>query len=278
MPPHRIPNFVEKATRAGVVRVFIGLENINPDNLLAAGKKQNHIREYRQMLQMWKRHGAMIWTGYIIGFPNDTLDSVLRDIDVIKKELPIDILDLFMLTPLPGSADHLELLTKGAWMDPDMNKYDLHHRVAHHPVMADDEWEQAYVQSWKRFYTPEHMKTVVRRAAACDSSVHDTGFELMWFFITVHYEGVHPLDGGFFRLKFRRDRRPTLPRESALAFYPRYLAEIAVKTVKSAYWLAWMALFATSAERKASRRSYSDLALKSAADDDREELGLLAAR
>jgi hypothetical protein len=63
-----------------------------------------------------------------------------------------------------------------------------------------------------------------------------------------------------------------------LAFYPRYLAEIAVKTVKSAYWLAWMALFATSAERKARRQSYSDLALKSAADDDREELGLLAAR
>src|SRR5262249_18503987 len=36
---HRIPNFVEKAARAGVKRVFIGLENINPDNLLAAKKK-----------------------------------------------------------------------------------------------------------------------------------------------------------------------------------------------------------------------------------------------
>src|SRR5581483_7619993 len=28
---HKIPNFIEKATRAGVRRVFIGLENINPD-------------------------------------------------------------------------------------------------------------------------------------------------------------------------------------------------------------------------------------------------------
>ena len=32
---HKIPNFVEKAKRAGVTRVFIGLENINPDNLAA---------------------------------------------------------------------------------------------------------------------------------------------------------------------------------------------------------------------------------------------------
>ena len=37
---HRIPNFIEKATRAGARRVFIGLENINPDNLLGAKKNQ----------------------------------------------------------------------------------------------------------------------------------------------------------------------------------------------------------------------------------------------
>ncbi|MBV8778585.1 MAG: radical SAM protein, partial [Alphaproteobacteria bacterium] len=42
---YRIPNFVEKAARAGCARVFIGLENINPDNLLAAKKKQNRVHE-----------------------------------------------------------------------------------------------------------------------------------------------------------------------------------------------------------------------------------------
>ena len=31
---HRIPNFIEKAGRAGAKRVFIGLENISPDNLI----------------------------------------------------------------------------------------------------------------------------------------------------------------------------------------------------------------------------------------------------
>ena len=30
---HKLPNFIEKCARAGVRRVFIGLENINPDNL-----------------------------------------------------------------------------------------------------------------------------------------------------------------------------------------------------------------------------------------------------
>ncbi len=38
---HKTPRFVEKAKRAGVTRVFIGLENINPDNPSAARKRQN---------------------------------------------------------------------------------------------------------------------------------------------------------------------------------------------------------------------------------------------
>jgi hypothetical protein len=40
---HKIPNFMEKAKRAGVNKVFIGLENINPDNLATAKKRQNKI-------------------------------------------------------------------------------------------------------------------------------------------------------------------------------------------------------------------------------------------
>ena len=52
---HKIPNFIEKSKRAGVTRVFIGLENINPANLIAAKKRQNKITEYRKMLLAWKR-------------------------------------------------------------------------------------------------------------------------------------------------------------------------------------------------------------------------------
>jgi hypothetical protein len=89
---HRIENFIEKACRAGVNRVFIGLENINPDNLLAAKKKQNRITEYREMLLAWRANGATTYAGYIIGFPGDTKEAVLRDVEIIKNELPLDLL------------------------------------------------------------------------------------------------------------------------------------------------------------------------------------------
>ena len=66
---HKIPGFVEKAVRAGCTRVFLGLENINPENLAAARQRQNQVGEYRAMLQAWRSHGVITYAGYILGFP-----------------------------------------------------------------------------------------------------------------------------------------------------------------------------------------------------------------
>src|SRR5262245_46508394 len=145
---HKLPNFVAKAARAGVTRVFIGLENINPANLMAAKKRQNKITEYRAMLLAWKNAGVITFAGYILGFPGDTPQSIREDIEIIKNELPLDILEFFFLTPLPGSEDHKVLWQKGVWMDPDMNKYDLEHVVTAHPRMTQEEWEGIYNAAW----------------------------------------------------------------------------------------------------------------------------------
>jgi hypothetical protein len=134
------------------------------------------------------------------------------------------------LTPLPGSEDHKTMLAKGVWMDPDINKYDLNHRVSHHGKMSDREWEEAYRAAWHAFYTPEHVRTILRRTAAHPLGRPKTTLStILWFLLMILYEGVHPLEGGAFRLKFRRDRRPGLPVESRFVFYPRYLYEILVK-------------------------------------------------
>lgn len=273
---HRIENFIEKATRAGVNRVFIGLENINPDNLLAAKKRQNKITEYREMLQKWRAHGATTYAGYIIGFPGDTKEAVLRDVEIIKNELPLDLLEFFYLTPLPGSEDHKVLLSKGIWMDPDLNKYDLNHRVSHHPKMTDGEWEEAYQEAWASYYSDAHIETVLRRAAA-----HKKGrpgnklFLMMWFKLMVQCEGVHPLEGGYFRLKFRKDRRSGLPIESPLSFYPRYIWEVVAKhwAYVSSTWRVYRIY--RKVKTSADRHTYSDIAIKEIEKDGEEALAMI---
>ena len=272
---HKLPNFVEKAARAGVTRVFIGLENINPANLLEAKKRQNRITEYRSMLLDWKRAGVITYAGYILGFQGDTPDSVRRDIEIIKRELPLDILEFFCLTPLPGSEDHKVLWQKGAWMDPDMNKYDLEHVVAEHPRMSREEWHEVYRSAWETYYTREHMQTILRRAAAAGMGMARLAAVLFFFSSYPAVEKLHPLQGGIFRLKYRRDRRPGFPIEPVWVFYPRYLWEVVAKHARMAQ--RWFALdfMRRHILRDPAHRLYTDQALTAVSEDEDATLDLL---
>ncbi|MGO7428891.1 radical SAM protein, partial [Rhizobium ruizarguesonis] len=80
---------------------------------------------YRKMLLAWKAQGIMTLAGYILGFPADTPESIRRDITIIQEELPLDVIEFFILTPLPGSEDHQVLWKKGIEMDADLNIYNV---------------------------------------------------------------------------------------------------------------------------------------------------------
>ena len=275
---HKIPNFIEKATAAGVKRVFLGLENINPENLIAAKKRQNKITEYRVMLQKWRAHGALTYAGYILGFPADTKESILRDVEIIKKELPLDILEFFFLTPLPGSEDHQKMLAKSVWMDADINKYDLNHRVTHHSKMTDAEWEEAYQAAWQSFYSYDHIRTILRRAAQIPNGRPKPILSTIgWFKLMIDYEGVHPLEGGAFRLKYRRDRRRGLKIESPFVFYPRYGYEITTKAYHYLRFFLRARAIMKEVLAAPDRSTYSDLAIEPPRDDEFEQLSLYTA-
>ena len=205
---HKIPRFIEKAAAAGCRRVFIGLENINPDSLSGAKKKQNHITDYREMLQAWRKVRCISYCGYILGFPNDTPESIVRDIEIIKRELPLDILEFSVLTPLPGSEDHAKMVAKGAAIDPDLNKFDLEHVVCDHPRMTREQWQDAYRLAWRTYYTEDHIKTVIRRAAAGGPRVDTVAYLLVWFWASWEFYNIYPLEFGLVRRKVRLDRRP----------------------------------------------------------------------
>jgi tRNA A37 methylthiotransferase MiaB len=268
---HRIPGFIEKSRRAGVTRVFIGLENINPDNLLAAKKRQNKLTEYRRMLLAWKSVGIMTFAGYILGFPHDTPQSIARDLDIIKDELPIDALEFFILTPLPGSEDHKVLSMKGVPMDRDMNRYTLEHVVTDHSLMSRHEWQQAYRAAWEQFYTAAHLQTILRRAHASGINISRLRPILLWFSSAEPLENLHPLQAGIIRVKRRTDRRSGMPLEPWLTFY-RKLASSFVRK-HAALYRRWRMLkrVCRKIEKEDPNRLYMDRALQSHAYETGED-------
>ena len=164
---HKIPNFVEKAKRAGVTRVFIGLENINPDNLAAAKKRQNKITEYRKMLLAWKAQGIMtlarLYPRLSRGHAGDD-PARHRDHPEGAAARHSRVLLPDAAAGLGGPPGALEARAS-RWMPT--STYTTSSTSAP-PIrkMSKQEWEAIYQEAWSLYYTPEHMKTLLRRAAA----------------------------------------------------------------------------------------------------------------
>ena len=220
---YKTPHFVEKAAEAGCSQVFIGMETVNPDNIAASGKRQNRVQDYRHMIDTWHAHGIACHVGYIIGFPADSVESVRDDIRKLRDEVCVDQASFFMLMPIPGSQDHVEMVRRNEWMDSDYNRFDSFHPTTHHPRMTHEEWFEAYRQAWRDFYTTDSMKTVLARAN--DVTYWGLFKNFVWYKYSFAVEGTHPMITGFFRLKDRRQRRPGFEVESRWAHARRRTRE-----------------------------------------------------
>lgn len=270
---HRLPRFIDKCAAAGVKRVYIGLETINEENLASAKKRQNRLSDYRALLLAWKKVRIIAYAGFIVGFPADSAESVLRDVEVIKRELPIELLEFFYLTPLPGSEDHQRLVRSGAAIEPDLNRYNLSYATTGHPRMSKAEWERTFQDAWRRYYSFAHIETILRRTAASKARLGKAVVLITWFRGCHDIERLSPLEGGFVRRKVRRERRPGRPVEAAWRFYPAYWWDTVVKQSR---WIALyfrVRLIYLRIKHGATRYTYTDEALSASEPDFGETIG-----
>jgi len=223
----------------------------------------------------WKAQGIITLAGYILGFPADTPETIRRDIAIIQEELPLDIVEFFCLTPLPGSEDHQTLWRGGVAMDPDLNKYDVEHVCTAHSRMSAEQWQAIYREAWSIYYTPKHMKVLLRRAVATGVPVNSLIKILVSFATTVRLENVHPLQGGILRLKHPSERRPGLPREQALGFWLRFAWETLSKHAVIAAMIVRLFALKIAIARDPAARLYKDTAIMPVGDDDNVTLDLL---
>ena len=221
---HKIPDFCDLAARAGCTQVFIGMESINPRNLEAVGKTQNHVQNYSDLIMAWRQKKIATHAAYIFGFPFDTPESIREDVRKLQSELGVEQASFFILTPIPGSQDHVRMLKSGARMDPDLNNYDSFHETTRHPNFAPGELSASYRKAWKDFYSFDYMKEVLSRANP--ESYWNIFFNFIWYKNSTFVEGGHPMIHGFFRLKDRTDRRSGCPVESRWRHFIRRFREI----------------------------------------------------
>jgi hypothetical protein len=134
--------------------------------------------------------------------------------------------------------------------------------------MTRAEWAHAYEMAWKNYYTDEHVATILKRAVATGASAGNTLFLVTWFKGCTQIENVHPLEGGFLRLKFRRDRRSGLPLDPVWRFYPKYWLETVSKQYRWVSMYVRLRKIYLKIKHDPARRQYTDLALTPVSDED----------
>ena len=119
--------------------------------------------------------------------------------------------------PLPGSADHLDMITRQL-MHPDYNLYDSNHECTVHPQMKNGSWTAAYKEAWVKFYSFHNMKAIMARTAPCN--YWNNFIRCCWYKNSMFTEGRHPMMTGAFRMKGRKPARAS--RSSKSEYFATY--------------------------------------------------------
>jgi radical SAM superfamily enzyme YgiQ (UPF0313 family) len=219
-------DFIELMGRAGCHGMFLGVESLDRETLKAANKQQNHPKLYQQIVDMCRESGITALFSNIIGFPQDTHESIMEH-QAQLCEINPDIALYYILTPIPGTEQYDEYMELGLITEPNLDRYDACCVTWRHPNLRPEELNERLYWSYLDFYDPD--KVAVRQSlwqrehkGVNESRPRSVSNNLLSRFMADSARlGVHPMAGGMKRLKrdcaqdFMQLRRETFDCEFA---------------------------------------------------------------
>ena len=152
---------LEKWVDRGLGGALIGIESLSQDNLNSI-KKRLSTEETKELVKKMKEKELFIIGYYMIGFENDTIESVKRDIKELK-ELDLDMYQICVMTPYPGSRLYSRLSAKYGIFDTNYKNYDAKHLVWNHPNITPKEMEKLLDYCFKTIYTKGSFLSTLRK-------------------------------------------------------------------------------------------------------------------
>jgi len=105
------PDLVPLMARANLKLVFVGYESMDSGSL-GGMRKPSVPEDNRRVAELFYQHGIHSIAGCIVGYPDDTWRTVIRNFSSIKRLRP-DVIYAQFLTPYPRTTIRAELLAAG---------------------------------------------------------------------------------------------------------------------------------------------------------------------
>jgi len=144
--------FLTLARKSGCVEWFVGFESMSQAALNGIKKTHNKVENFKKMIKKVHDHGMTLQGGIIFGFDEDTPDIFDITLDKIN-ELEIDVLEVNILTPYPGTPLYDRLDKAGRIFTKDWTRYNQVDIVFEPKNMTVEELCEGARKVAKEFYS-----------------------------------------------------------------------------------------------------------------------------
>jgi len=181
--------FLSLARKAGCLEWFVGFESVSQAALDGTKKTHNKVEDFKKLIKRLHDHGMAVQGGIIFGFDEDTPD--IFDLTIEKMyEFEIDIVEVNILTPYPGTPLFERLERDGRILTRDWSRYNQVDVVFQPKNMTVKELFEGTRKVAKKFYS---IPNIVGRTAKI-------------FCITKKLNGFLPAGGNIvYRRYYKRD-------------------------------------------------------------------------
>jgi len=140
-----------KYRKAGIVHIYVGLEATDQATLDRIGKEAS-VDEGRESLSLIREHGMLSETSFILGFPEETEESVKGTLAIARHFDP-DMAHFLAITPWPYSDLYREVHDRIAVTD--YASYNLIEPIIEPYAMSLREIDEAIIRCYRDFYMPK---------------------------------------------------------------------------------------------------------------------------
>lgn len=152
----------------GLFGAHLGIESLNPSSLQGADKRLDLLKSV-SLLQRMSQHNMIVQAFYIIGFEEDTEDSIRRDIEELAK-LDVDIAQVQVLTPYPRTKLRESIDRQHGITDRNLSHYNSRNLVWNHPHLTPEKMKELQLWANRKLFTSSRALRTLSKVFLHDCS------------------------------------------------------------------------------------------------------------
>ncbi len=171
----RDEDILHKYRKAGIIHIYVGTEATEQESLDYI-KKDLSIEESKKALLLLREAGIITETSMILGFPDETEDSIARTLELALEFNP-DFAHFLAIAPWPYSDIYQDL--KDYVVEYDYRKYNLIDPVIKPKAMTLEELDKAIIDCYRAFYMNRYAEMTLEEKDEFKKKYMMTSMKLM---------------------------------------------------------------------------------------------------